>query len=462
MNIITSICIGSLLLVLLCWNDFQDKVMRPRSFFLYFTAFILFIMTNMALYLLLLSIVLGKDPIMLVVSSKTMHYSGLELAQPIIVSLMYFGAGAYTFKFGEKEFNLYRKIIAIFQSLFKWSVESEDKIRKTIVNSQTEQQKLIMKIKDLHDKAENRNWDILKDKWEDIQSDTKLIDEHVAHLLGINNDLDVHMQPNKIEEIKNALHERIHELQDRITIQLKKYLCAFIFKNIKKESEIENILVDMAIEPPQLEKNTSLPANILYRSLAISFFFGLLFGPILCLRAQGDAMAPVLYSWYGAISLSVFGFILSLIKLTKKRFQDVIKVIAMGGLAGFGGYIVWNLLSRIIPLFLKGQLQDATALVGSILIRSIIGIEFGIAISLLLYVFRWPLKSALPSTPLKYVGIGLSGGIIFVLITIADSYQKLMGIDKYIGLGLLGFVVLIAMAFAMDIFNYADDAPPTE
>jgi hypothetical protein len=432
---------GVILLILLCWRDFKEKILRPKSSVRYFISLGLFLIVNIAIYLGLFLLILRKSPFELFISPPIdSQISAQDLFQPMLIAVLYFGAGAATFKLGNTEISIYQKMLDMFQSIFRISLTKFDEIKKSIYEATAKYEKLEAKISELHTKADYyKGWDKLQDRWEDISDDAKMLNDHIAELTSIHNNLVEPISHKKITEIKKGIASKINELSNKVIDKYKKYILQFIITNIRNESEIEEILKDIDVIAP--EPPPPQPPNIIYRSLVISFMFGLLFGPVFYLFDKSD---PIAYSWYGAFSLCVFGFILSLIRKTEKRFQNFFNVIVLGILAGASGYLVWMILTFKMDIVNHWD---------KVLKYIIFGISFGAAIALLLYLFRWYVRNRISHVLLKYILIGLSGAFIFYLLTLAFRPQIMTHVKLCIGIGLLGFVVLMAMAFAMDIFG---------
>ncbi len=54
MTITSTIVIGTILLILLCWNDFRATILRLKSQAKYYTAFAFFCVVNIAIYVLMM------------------------------------------------------------------------------------------------------------------------------------------------------------------------------------------------------------------------------------------------------------------------------------------------------------------------------------------------------------------------------------------------------------------------
>ena len=442
MTITSTIVIGTILLILLCWNDFRAKILRPKSQSKYYAAFAFFCVVNIAIYFLILRIVLEKDPVKILLATNTESFSGPEIFQPLLVSLLYFGAGAKTFRLGNKQFNLYQTIIKSFQQLFRMSWDKISEIRQSIETAPAPYAKLKAKIDRLQEKARILGWENTQDsKLQGIAADTNMAEEQIKALKEMHQGISAEPLSHKdIEDLKNDMQAKIAALQEAVTDKLKIYLFLFIFKYIKDESEIEAILQEIDVPPPQAA--SSQTPNFAYRSLVISFLFGMLFGPIYYLSKN---LSPVEYGWYGAFSLGVFGLVMSLIKMTEHKFKSIVNVVVLGALAGGAGFLTWGLLSTEKPM--------AEALKG-IAARSIIGVQIGVGISLVLYAFRMYLRKKKTRTAFNYAAVGFSGSIVFVVLTTANMYgSRYMILESYIAIGAVGMVVMMAMAFALDIFS---------
>jgi hypothetical protein len=113
----------------------------------------------------------------------------------------------------------------------------------------------------------------------------------------------------------------------------------------------------------------------------------------------------------------------------------------VGAAAGAVGYLVWGALSFDNAFSDYGQklLQD-----------SIIGIQFGVGVSLVLHLLRTTLLKRIDQAWLQYVSTGLLGAMVFILLA---SFNAPAPQTAYAATGLIGMVVMIAMAFSLDLFR---------
>jgi hypothetical protein len=431
---------GVIVLGLLCWNDFKQRILRPKSNFRYYTVLGLFLLVNLTIYLGLFLLILGKSPLTLFVyPSEESPQGDLGLFQPILIAILYFGAGAATFKFGNVEISLYRKMLDIFEGIFKISPTTYEEIRQTIYKTTAECESLECMISNFQTDPRFKSWDKLEHKWEDIRDDATMINNHIEELSSIHKDLQKPVSHTRLDEIKKDIEIKIKDSRQKVINKYKRYIYEFIVTNLKNEREIEKLLKNLfsiAPEEPPRQK-----ANVVYRSLVFSFLFGLLIGPFLSIIG-GSKKNLEASSWRWIFSLSVFGLLFSLIRKTKKGFQDLLNVIAIGALAGLLGSLAY--MASSLGAEITADLQR----VYSMLLR---GVTFGAFSALVLYLFKWHVQSRISWLLAKYIGVGISGGLTFCLLSLL--YFKNISLKGLGLIGSLGFVVLLAMAFALDLFS---------
>jgi hypothetical protein len=429
--------------MLLCWNDFKQKIVKPKSYFRYYTLLFLFLSLNFTVYLGLFLLILKTSPLALFVNPE--NYSEFfqdssKLFQPMLIAILYFGAGVATFKFGNVEINLNRRMLEIFQSIFKISQATYEEIKQTIYKTTAERAKLESMINEFQTDAGYKGWDKLENKWKDIQEDTAVLDGHINELNSVDSQLQEPISFDQINTIKQNIHKAVDNIQAKVINNYKKYIFEFIITNLRDEREIEKLLNAFFSFRPEAQPKQKV--NVVYRSLVVSFLFGLMLGLVLYISNKGANNLEE-YSWRGITALSVFGILLSLIRKTKKGFQDLLNVIVIGGLAGLCGTATWMLFQ-----------SGAKALQWvSIKRYSLYGISFGVVIALALFIFKEYVANRVVNILIKYIGIGFCGALGFCLTAFLFFNEHMQGIGPYIGIGAVGFIVLIAMAFALDIFG---------
>lgn len=429
-----AIVTGVALLLLLCWNDFRDKIVRPKSAVRYYTALAFFLAVNLCVYFLILRVVL-EVPASTLFSESGEPLSNTKIFQPILAALLYFGAGAATFKLGKGEFNFYRKIIRIFQSVFRPHWERAD-IEEQIDKARPRYKTLKERIEKVHENLMPEKWCGLQGAVASMQQDMEMTDDQICHLKAVREKLTKEdVGAEDIEAVKKEISERIEKLHACSEKKMIKHLILLIL-NARNEGDIETIARGLIAEPPAKRAEEFEAA---YRSLVLSFLIGMSFGPIFAIRRNFD---PVMYGWYGALALSVAGAVMSLIRKLDGRPQAAVHAASIGALAGVSSCLTWSCLTAGASRadFWRTAFAD-----------SIIGIQCGASVSLALYLIRNHMQRKKCSLPLQFIGTALLGAIVFLALALLNSVSPRQ--ISYVTIGIAGMVFTVAMAFALDVFG---------
>ena len=433
--------LGAVMLLLLSYSDFRQRVLKPTQVFRYYAAFALFAIVNLTIYFALCTFFLQLDPISTVQMPEQFsgrHFTQLQLMQPILISLMYFGTGLAKFKIGDREIDIYQRFLSIFQSLLAIRFTEAQRIRDTIEGGSAERGFLDSKIAGLRAEAERRHWDVMEEKWKDINQDIDMLQSHANYLSSIDSKLGDPVTHDTVQEIKKDVESRISEIGKTQLIKLKRYYAEFIIKNFKDEAVINQALSEFIGQPPPAPPEP----NYVIRCATICGLFGLFVGPIYAATA---GLKLVTYSWYGAISLLVFGLVFSVVRSAKRNVTDfLLRAVICGGLAGAASHLTWMWLrSGSVPVDLE---------------KLVFGIEYGAALAVLIYVFRI-IGSRLPAY-LNYIAIGVGGAAVFVGLGVINGVgNRLTGGDHfphvYLLLILLGAVVTLGLTVGLNVFGRA-------
>ena len=430
-----AILTGVALLLFLCWNDFKDKIVRPKSAVRYYAALAFFLAVNVCVYFLILRVVL-EVPAAALLSEPAEPLSGTKILQPILVALLYFGAGAATFKFGKGEFNFYRKIIRSFQSMFRPRWERSD-IEEQIDRARPRYKTLKERIERVHEKLRPEKWCGLQGAVASMQQDMEMTDDQICHLKAMRERLTKEqLSAEDINSIKKEISERIEKLHACSEKKMIKHLAQLIL-NSRNEADIETIARGLIVEPPPRRAGEFDAA---YRSLVLSFLIGMSFGPIFAISRNLD---PVMYGWYGALALSASGVVMSLIKKLECKQEAAVHAVSIGALAGALGSLTWSCLTDGSPPaeMWKTAIAD-----------SIIGIQCGASVSLALYLPRNHFQKTRHAVLLQFISTALLGGAAFVLMAMLNSAVSPRKIS-FVTTGIGGMVISVAMAFSLDIFG---------
>ncbi len=427
---------GGVLLCLLCWIDYSRRVLKPKASAIYYLAFALFCFFNGIAYLSLVDLV-GKYPVNFFIK-PAINFTVKDLLTPITIAVANFAVGSATFTLGNKEINLYQELLRIFESIFKLDLIKIEKIRDRIAELKMEYEALLDKINDLHKSAKLANWDILKDKWNEINEQISSRQLIAAELRTICAELEnARVSHERIIQIANEVRQKIDGLQQISIKQIKDYMSELIIKNIKNEAQIDSVIEPQCAS--QKKENSRADLVAISRCVVIPFIFGTLFGFFI---NSPDGYSPISNSWRGAITMSIIGVILSRMNKKVGFIPESIYVIVLGAMAGLAGYFSWYLMA--------GDFSFETAKF------SVIGLQYGVAIALLTYLFKKISHKITSIKFIKYFAIGLSGGVLFCLLgAIAREMRgKPIDISSIWMISLpLGFLVMVAMAFSLDIFQ---------
>jgi len=356
----------------------------------------------------------------------------LDLLKPVLIAIMYFGSGATTFKIGDFEVNLYRKMLDAFSHVLPrpWRLEMK-KIQESI-EGKAEYQPLLQGVEALRALSTERKWDRLNGKWEKVNVD--ILVQQIDDLSLIQKELIA--DPDRIDHIKDIVKDRKDRLVQKMMSGLTNYVIEFASVNGRDTEDVRLIFSKMGIPVPEISLRQ--PVNVLYRSIMIPLLLGLFFfGPIISFRLEEDAL---IYSLCGALTLAVFGGILSqTVKCTNWVTAGI-----LGALSGAAAHLTW--------LIVTGKIEDFEK------IRVIaIGAELGFIISILLFALRnYAFSKIHKLWTMIVVTIG-AGGIAFAgTLTFNSNFGMIEPITDWkqvLVWFLLGMLALCVSAISTDAFS---------
>ena len=442
--ILISTIVGSILLMWLSYHDFSRKIIKPIRAGRYYLAFALFSVVNILVYLGLCSFFLGVDwltaalqPTISREAVAGMQGSMFQVINPILIAVMYFATGSFTFKVGKAEIDLYQQLLKVFQRLLRLQFSDVEQIRKSIENTSAKLQVLREKIESLHSVADTQGWDRMEDSWKEVDDDVRLINEQVNYLTDMRMKLS---SPANMDELRKEIDSKIEDMQSSQITKLKSYIFKFIIANIKKESDIDTLIEDLGGE---VVRGESREQSLVIRCVVVCGLFGLLFGPVF---AYFENVSVVRYSWYGAAALGSFGLIFSIVRNAKKNVKDLlVRAILSGGAAGLVAHAVW--------MFLRGLEQQLA--IPFEYEKLVFGVEYGIVLGLVIFFFRTTTLEL--STVLRVTGMGMLGGAAFALLGLLNKVHaplQEMGVGAigvYGMLVVLGVITTLGLATGLDI-----------
>lgn len=457
MQLEPSIIIGGMILGLLCFADYRQKVTRIGNKTAYYFFLAVFLSLNLAVYWFLCQFF--AEPLframdsanpgssaeaVKAVASKDLFASAEAAADlvPIILAFGYFGMGAQTMRWGKVEVSLYGKLLDMVQSLLPAKVSVWTDVRKAIREGDLQRQKMLDHLNDLRSIAPGKKWDMLEDQWQDVEIQCNQLDQRCAmlekHLEMLNSEK---LDREKIEWLKSDTLENVKESQKRALNLYKDYLADFICVNLRDEGEIRRVLNEIGI--PHQEAETPTHISVPYRCLVSGVMAGLLLGPIIKLSDLVEDGLPFL-ALQGALSVSVMALIFSALH---KRFNNLLYVLFIGAVGGYLGYFIFDLMQ---PTFRIGSKT-----IDKVLLEAMTGSYYGGGIAALLMAYRRWVAPRLKNVATGVAVLGLGGAL---LLWCTFTHCKADGIDlaknaSDLTLLAAGFVIAVFLGYGLAFFG---------
>lgn len=449
MSLQPSIVIGAMILSLLCFADYRQKISRVRNHASYYFFLAVFLFLNLAIYWFLCRFF--ADPLFTALASSA---SGLPTADPssfspslqttvsavpIFVALAYFGLGANTLEFGSIKIDFYGKLLGMVESILPNKMPTD--VEEAIKRSKLQCDKVHAELKALRSEAKQNKWDRLDKQWE-------VVDKQCEYLSGRCAILDSHLQilksndddEKKLSQLNEDILKHQGESQDKMLGLYRKYLIDFICTNLRDEGEILKVLRRLGI-PPVSQSET--PVNVHYRCLVAGFMGGLLLAVVTKLIGKEPAGLPAL-ALQGAVSVSVAAVIFSALA---NRFHDLLKVVVIGMVAGYVSYLVYMLL---MP-----RIHWAEMNITEMLHNALTGMFYGGGLAVLLMLYKRFLASRLKNSAAGVAVLGAGGAVVvwlsFVLCS-ASGVVKPGEETNHLALLAAGFVIATFLGYGLDLF----------
>ncbi len=439
--------LGLFIIVFLSIADFTKKLRKSKSLWRYYIAMIVFLTVNITVYLMLTMVALQQSPLTVLIGNVKLTGSYVNDILPLLIAVIYFGAGAGSFRLGNKEFQLHRILLEKLQGMFNTRLIKTEDITYEVSESQYLYEKLRGKSEGVQLSATTNQWDVLQDKWDDYVDDEELLNKQVTYLdnlkdklKAIKGRLDIDSATFKeIIVVISNVRERIDNIRKILTKKLQKYLVAFAFANFRDDKTLEDFLIDIEVLRPAEEHVPT--SQILTRSLVVGFMFGLLFGPIFGLIQNKDVLV---YSWLGAFCLMIFtGFISKAV--TTNNF---IKSVILGAVGGYFAHLSWILAARHSEYisFSTGMLPQINW-DSELWMKPAIGLSFGIMTSLLLFAFKYKVPPKFTRSYKGYILVALAGLLFYPGLYILLNIREFDHITALL-VACVGIVVMSAMSLA--------------
>lgn len=152
---------------------------------------VFFVFINVVIYIIICGLLIQQKPDdlidNLIRNSNTIDYTPTHLLTIILASLMYFGLGSASFPFAnplikDQEINIYKTIFKIFEEVLP--KPSTDAIDKKVEEYIEKPDMSLVKIaENLRDRGKSRNWDLIDQKWQEI--DAELVIKEIEYLYSL-------------------------------------------------------------------------------------------------------------------------------------------------------------------------------------------------------------------------------------------------------------------------------------
>jgi hypothetical protein len=444
-----STCLGLIIIIIFSVGDFIKKLRKSKSLWRYYFAMIVFLAVNITVYLVLTLVALQQSPLTLLIGNVRVTGSYVNAVLPLVIAVIYFGAGAGSFRLGNKEIQLHNKLLETLQGMFNTRLIKTEDVTYEVSDSQSLYEKLRDKAEGIQISASANQWDVLQAKWDDYVDDEELLNKQVTYLDNLKDKLEVikgrldidSATFKEIMEVIRNVRKRIDTIRKILAKKLRKYLVAFAFANFRDDKTLEKFLIDIEVLQPGEEQAPT--SRILTRGLVMGFIFGLLFGPIFGAIKHKDELV---YSWVGAFCLMIFtGFISKAV--TTSNF---IKSVILGAVGGYIAHLAWILASHDKYISFSAGMLPQINWDADLLMKPGVGLFFGIVTSLLLFAFKYKVPQKFTTSYKGYILVALSGLIFYPSLYILLSIGKFNQITVLL-VACVGVVVMSAMSLATNV-----------
>ncbi|MDJ0781716.1 MAG: hypothetical protein QNJ22_07070 [Desulfosarcinaceae bacterium] len=448
-----AVLLGWVLLVAMSCDDFRKNVRKSKHRWQYYLAGFIFVVFNAFAYTLLLHVVMPMPVSAIFVGKAPVTGDHMQLLTPILAAVVYFGAGAGTFRLGPKEIRLNKVLIDLLQNMFSYHrVVSQDITYSNAVAEET-YRTLKQRADTLRSQAEYNKWDLLNTKWETFSEDDKMLSEQIRYLNTIDADLGrIREQWRGPSEARDQLTavigkvgRRVGDLRRSLIRKLQKYLVAFAFKNFRDDAFLEDFLVKIEVLNPDGGDPDPQPPNIITRSLVMGFMFGLCFGPLFCIMKGLEAAN---YCFLGATALMLFTGFISFGIHTASWF----KAMTWAAAGGYLAHLHWIVTETWIQEGTLMQLELTVAF----WMAPMLGLFFGIVTALLLFALKYWLGRRFGGVRIRYLTAAVAGVCAYPLVY-ASFYFRQFDLTNAILTSFIGAIAMLAMALSVNVGMRAAD-----
>jgi hypothetical protein len=442
----TAVLLGWIVIIALSCDDFRKNVRKSKHRWQYYLAGAIFVTINAFAYMVLIQIVLQTSAYKLLFDDIPLEGDGLRLLVPLIVSVVYFGAGAGTFKLGSKEIQLNQRLLDLLQNMFSYHrLVAQDVSYSNAVAEETFKQ-LRQRAEALRNQSEFNKWDPLDVDWKAYSEDEGLLSAQVDYLEAIGKDLDQlcdrlpedETAAAQLADVIKRVRQRVGDLRRSLIHKLQKYLVAFAFGNFKDDAQLEAFLVEIDVLDDGTDGGGSHLPCIITRGLVIGFMFGLLFGPVFSIFKLGDATH---YSFLGATALMLFTGFIS-IGISTARWGAAAIWAATGG---YLSHFYWI----ITRSWLAGSI-DALAIDVNFWLRPMVGLSYGVVTALLLFWLKYRFGRRFKGRAIRNVSAALVGVLAYPTVYGLLFFNKLTLTGALVS-GVIGAIVMLGMALSVNV-----------
>lgn len=448
---------GILSIVLLSCDDFRRNIRKFISRWRYYFAGSLFVSINLFVYIVLTHAFIMQSSSELIYDSTNIMENCLNLLMPVVLAFVYFGAGAGSFRLGNKEIQLNKKLRDTLEGMFN----SRPLGPEDVHYSDKETEQLYVLLKEKTEKVEmvarDKKWNRLLARWDEFKEDETVLKEQITYLKKINHEL-AQIRSNlipespaadKLSEVMIKIQERVRHILKRLIKKAQKLLVAYAFKYYKDEAELEKYLIGIEVLDDTPSPSDHIP-NIVNRGLILGFMFGLLFGPLFGYFKNEDV---VYYCWRGAIALMLFtGFISYGVHCGRWK-----KSVLIAGLGGYIAHFSWILIDKENFSALKQPSFDW--IMDPLLYKEpIVGLSYGIATALILYALKFFLSTKVGNKCALYAIATLTGAGVYPILNVLLSSNPITYTTPIIT-AWIGAIAMFSMALAVNIGRREEERP---
>jgi hypothetical protein len=450
-----SMVVGIFSIILLSCDDFRKNVRKFISRWRYYLAGSIFIAINLFTYLVLSYAVVQQSPSSIIFGVIKIDGNYLDMLMPLLLAFVYFGAGAGSFRLGNKEFQLNKKLRDTLEGMFNSKPLGLNDVRYP--EKQTEKLYTLLreKVEKVQPVAIDKKYDRLLVQWNEFKEDELVLKEQMDYLKKINKELVlistdlVSESPaaGKLLEVMQNIQERINNILKSLIKKAQKLLVAFAFEYYKDEVELEEYLVSIEVLDPTQDPLPYIP-SVINRGLILGFMFGLLFGPLFGIFKNEDV---IYYCWRGAVVLMLFTGCVSY----GVKCKNWKKTVVVAGMGGYIAHFFWNLIDKTN----LGELMQGTWgwIMDPVLYKEpIVGLSYGITTALILYAFKYRIVAKVRNKNMLYAMAALSGAVSYPILNLLIKSQ-LMPFDTWILTAAIGAIAMSSLSVAVNIANRANE-----